>query len=107
MQSHPDLAEMITERDEDALKHLTDIRVRDLEDNPVRISVASLLLAGLGTDRRADFAYIGFQTRVLLFRERFLYRQRFDEGLFRRMEAVPFFGVFNVYCRVPLTDVFP
>lgn len=34
MQTHPQLAELITEDDEEALKHLTDIRFRDLEDNP-------------------------------------------------------------------------
>ncbi|KAI9022557.1 hypothetical protein DFJ74DRAFT_670007 [Hyaloraphidium curvatum] len=34
MRTHPVLMDLITERDEDALKHLTDIRARDLEDNP-------------------------------------------------------------------------
>lgn len=35
MKTHPHINELITEKDEDALKHITDIRVRDLEDNPV------------------------------------------------------------------------
>jgi len=39
MKNHPGLADLLTEKDELALKNLVDVRVKQIANNPVRLAV--------------------------------------------------------------------